>query len=166
MAKSKDKRAGLPVFPSNFRQGSEGPSVNFLALLMLARGYGNPKKIKFDHQYTKGGQVAKMVKAFQQHRNKDFGAKLKVNGDFDEATQREFGRIIGINISKITQGMFLGENYHATTLKDLIDTVNVLSRPRRRRKKKSKLKRRASHGRKRKVDFPSTGVRPPARGAH
>ena len=139
--KSKDKRGSLPVFPANFRQGSEGPSVNFLALLMLVRGYGNPKKVKFDHQYTKGGQVAKAVKQFQQHRNKDFGAKLKVNGDFDEATQREFGRITGIDIGKLTSGMFFGENYHATTLKDLLDTFNVLGRPRRRRKKKNKAKR-------------------------
>lgn len=166
MAKNKDKRAGLPVFPANFRQGSEGPSVNLLALLMLAQGYGNPEKIKFDHQYTKGGQISKAVKAFQQDRNKHFGAKLRINGDFDRATQGEFGRVIGVNIGRLIRGMFAGDNYYAVTLKDFLDTRNVRNQPRRRRKKKSKPKRPISQGHKREVDFPPTGVRSPGRGAH
>ena len=130
------------VFPWHLRQGSSGSAVNILGLLMLASGYGNRKKIKLDGEYTNGGQIAKEVKQFQHHRNKSFGTKLTESGDFDRETQLEYKRVTGIDVRSLRPDMFeSGNDYHVTTLKDMLDLLAHLAqgRPGKSKRRKKRL---------------------------
>ena len=97
------------VFPPYLDQGSKGPAVNVLALLMIAWGCGNRVAIVLDGDYTPGGEIVKAVMEFQEH----VGFKgADVDGNFGPKTRAKYLEDMGIDPDSFTTDMFTGEGLY------------------------------------------------------
>jgi len=97
------------LFPNYLNQGSKGPAVNVLGLLMVAAGYGKLGDIVLDGDYTPDGKISKAVKRFQE----DYSLK-DVDGNFGPETRKEFYNQTGIDVDALTVDMFTGETVAAS----------------------------------------------------
>lgn len=92
------------LFPPYLDQGSKGPAVNVLGLLMIAAGYGELGDIVLDGNYTPGGRIARAVTAFQNNEG-----LTPQDGNFGPDSRKAFRRKFGIDVDVLTTEMFAGE---------------------------------------------------------
>jgi hypothetical protein len=94
---------GTPLFPPYLGQGSTGPAVNVLGLLMIALEYGRQSDIVLDGIYTPRGKIAEAVKRFQKV------VDIRQDGDFGPETRAEMEDFHGIDVDFLTVEMFQGK---------------------------------------------------------
>jgi hypothetical protein len=91
------------LFPEYLYQGSKGPAVNVLALLLIAYKYGDHQNIVLDGDYKPGGKIADAVNEFRRLRG------LPENGNVDPQMRREFMRFHQLSFGIFTTEMFAGQ---------------------------------------------------------
>lgn len=96
---------GTPLFPPFLNQGSTGPAVNLLGLLLIVTE-NQVEPIVLDGQYPEGGAIAKAVKKFQI----DAGFTGEdVDSNFGPKTRLEFWKRYGANVDDLDTSTFVGE---------------------------------------------------------
>ena len=101
------KAEGGKLFPKYLNQGSKGPAVNVLGLLMIVSGWDKEHKIVLNGNYAPTGAIAAAVRNFQD----DWGVD-ETDGDFGPETRAAFKHDTGFDVDTLMADMFAGEGQY------------------------------------------------------
>ena len=102
---------GKMLFPEYLNQGSEGPAVAVLQLILVAAGLGYSSRtivneIIVDGQY--GDVTAQAVRKLQR----DLG--VTEDGNFGPETREAVLKELGLNVNELSANLFVGETTAVT----------------------------------------------------